>query len=108
MPVPPRISVPQPSALPRIRAAMYGVAALGALALWLLAPRLLPQAPVAPEATPSSAVNIAALDSVDRDLQAWGQLLADPRLDQLQPPAQLQPGRAGNGSPFVREVAPAQ
>lgn len=108
MPVPPRTPVAQQSTLPRIRAAMYGVAAIGALALWLLAPRLLPQAPVAPGAVPGTAVNIAALDSVDRDLQAWAQLLADPRLDQLQPPIQLQPGRAGNVSPFVREVEPAQ
>lgn len=89
--------------------AVYAVAALGALALWLVAPRLLPEAPVAAEPTAQgTSVNISALDGVDRDLAAWSQLLADPRLEQLQPASQLQPGRPGNFSPFVREVAPAQ
>ncbi len=105
-----RTPVHQPPALPRVRLAVYAVAALGALGLWLVAPRLLPEAtsPAASSTNPAVTVNVSALDAVDRDLAAWGKLLADPRLEQLQPASQLQPGQPGNLSPFIREVAPAQ
>jgi hypothetical protein len=95
-------------ALPRLRLALYGVAALGALALWLLAPSLLPKASTPAPVGTSPIVDVTALDAIDNDLGAWSKLLADPRLEELQQTSQLQPGQPGNPSPFVREVAPAQ
>ncbi len=105
-PVPTKIT-PLP-VLPRLRLALYGVAALGALALWLLAPGLLPKESTLTIPETPAIVDITALDAIDSDLGAWSKLLADPRLDELQPASQLQPGQPGNPSPFVREVAPAQ
>jgi hypothetical protein len=93
--------------LPRIRLAIYATAALVAVALWLVPSWLSkPEQPDTTAAAGIPGVNAAALDTLSSDLKAWRQLLSDPRLDQLQAPAELRPGQPGNPSPFVREVAP--
>lgn len=107
MPLPKATAPVAVPASPRIKLAAYlGVVVL-AVAVWLLGPQLLPQPEQAAPAASPVRVDVGALDAIDRDLQSWSQLLADPRLEQLQPASQLQPARPGNVSPFVRQVAPA-